>query len=121
MVAVIDIVRGVIGGGLAAGGLAFLLGGLIGMLRFPDFYTRAHAMNAAVAIGPALMLAGFAVLAWDGAIALRLGLLAVLLGAFAPLLVQALSQAAHAAGLAPMTGDYTAPRPGAVRRDGGSV
>jgi multicomponent Na+:H+ antiporter subunit G len=103
---------------LIAAGLALLLGGAIGMLRFPDLYTRAHAVTAGDGAGALLVLGGLAVSAGDAAMAIRLLLLGALLIALRPVLTHLIVSAAHAAGLAPIAGRYTAPRPGAGRGDG---
>ena len=105
---------------LVLAGLAIMIGGAIGVLRFPDFYTRLHAWMAAHGAGAVLVVAGLAVAVFDWAITLKLALLAVLIAALAPLLAQLLANAAHSGGLAPLSGPYLAPRPGAgTRREEG--
>lgn len=111
----LDLVGMVIGGALCALGLLALVGGAAGVLRFPDFYTRLHAARAADGVGAAVFLAGLAVLSGDGGMALRLGLLAVLVIALAPLLAHLGANSAHVGGLSPLAGPYKAPRPGAER------
>jgi multicomponent Na+:H+ antiporter subunit G len=115
---VFEIFRFGLGGLIAAAGLAVMIGGTLGMLRFPDFYTRLHGARVADALGAVVVLLGLAVIAWDGAIAVRLLLLAALIIALAPTLAQLAAGAAHAGGLAPLAGPYTAPRPGRPRADG---
>lgn len=97
---------------LIAIGLAFIAGGAIGLLRFPDFYTRLHAVGASDGLGAVIFIAGLALAAWDAAIVARLVLLALLIAAVSPTLNHLAANAAHAAGLAPLAGPYTAPRPG---------
>jgi multicomponent Na+:H+ antiporter subunit G len=104
------------GGALVAIGLVFMLGGAIGLLRFPDFYTRLHAAGVSDAAGAVFVLAGLAVSSGDGAIVLRLALLGALIVAVAPTLAHLAANAAHGGGLAPLAGPYVAPRPGAQRR-----
>lgn len=99
---------------VAALGLALIVGGAIGGLRFPDFYTRLHASRVADGLGPVLVLIGLAIPS-DPATAIRLLLLAVLIAAIGPTLSQLAAGAAHAGGLAPLAGRYVAPRPGAPR------
>ncbi len=111
----LDFARMIVGGALIAIGLGFMLGGAIGVLRFPDFYTRLHAARAGDGVGAAIFLAGLAVLSADLAIALRLGLLALLVTALAPILGHLGANSAHVGGLAPLAGPYKAPRPGAPR------
>jgi multicomponent Na+:H+ antiporter subunit G len=41
-------------------GLVFFLGAAVGMVRFPDFYTRMHAAGKGDTLSTMLMLAGFA-------------------------------------------------------------
>lgn len=111
------IVLSVLGGFFIAAGLVFMLGGAIGLLRFPDVYTRIHALNASDGVGAALIALGLAIVSGDGAMALRLLLLAALLFSLAPMLAHFIANAAHAAGLAPVAGRYVAPRPGSRRED----
>ncbi|MEE9168170.1 MAG: monovalent cation/H(+) antiporter subunit G [bacterium] len=42
-------------------GLFFFFGAIIGLLRFPDFYTRMHAAGKGDTLSTVLMLSGFAV------------------------------------------------------------
>lgn len=113
-----DGVRLGLGALLAAVGMIFVLGGAIGQLRFPDFYARTHAANVASAVGAPVAALGLAFCAgaWSGFI--KLALLAALLSALAPIVSQMLANAAHSAGLAPLSGVYVAPRPGAPKPRG---
>jgi multicomponent Na+:H+ antiporter subunit G len=114
-VSALDLVRTLIGGVVVAIGLLFLLGGALGALRFPDFYTRLHAARVSDTVGGVIFVIGLAVAAPNGDVAVRLLLLAALMGAIGPTLSHLMANAAHAAGLAPIAGRYTAPRPGAKR------
>lgn len=118
--AIFDAIRAGVGGLVSGAGLLFVLGGAIGVLRFPDFYTRLHATAAADGAGVVLVVIGLAIGAPDGATALRLLLLALLAMIAQPAIVQLLGGAAHAGGLAPIAGKYTAPRPGAARKSDAS-
>jgi multicomponent Na+:H+ antiporter subunit G len=113
----LDLARLGLGGALVALGLLFMLGGVIGVLRFPDFYTRLHAAGVSDAVGAVIVLAGLAVSSADGAIVLKLALLAGLIIAVAPTLAHLGANAAHTGGLSPLAGPYVAPRPGATRAD----
>ena len=95
-------------------GLLLIAGGSLGLLRFPDLYTRLHAANVADVVGSVIVVLGLAIAAPDWGIAVRLLLLAALLMALGPTLTHLVAQAAHAAGLAPIAGRYAAPRPGAT-------
>ena len=46
-------------------GLAFFFGSAVGMVRFPDFYTRMHAAGKGDTLSTMLMLAGFALVTMD--------------------------------------------------------
>ena len=110
----LEIVRLALGSVFVAAGLFFLLGGALGVLRFPDFYTRLHAARVSDAVGATVLLVGLAIMA-NGQVAVKLVLLAALTAALGPTLSHLLANAAHAAGLAPLAGPYVAPRPGAKR------
>jgi multicomponent Na+:H+ antiporter subunit G len=111
-ISVLDFARYALGGLVVLAGLVFMLGGALGVLRFPDFYTRLHAARVADAVGATIVVLGLAVSAGDGMMALKLLMLAALVAALGPTLSHLLANAAHAAGLAPTVGRYTAPRPG---------
>jgi len=117
MESALELLRAGLGGIVAAIGFVLIAGGVLGILRFPDFYTRLHAARVSDGIGAVLVCLGLALMARDGAVALRLVLLAVLIGAIGPVISQLIANAAHAGGLAPLSGRYTAPRPGAQRRE----
>ena len=48
-----------IGVGMGILGLVFFLGAAVGMVRFPDFYTRMHAAGKGDTLSTMLMLSGF--------------------------------------------------------------
>lgn len=104
-----------VSGLVVAAGLLLIAAGSIGLLRFPDLYTRLHAANVADVAGSVVVVLGLAIGAPDWGVALRLLLLAALLAALGPTMLQFVAQAAHAAGLAPISGKYSAPRPGETR------
>ncbi len=110
--ALLELVRLGLGALLTAVGIACLGGGAIGLLRFQDFYTRIHAATVTGGVGAFFVVAGLALTAADLGIALRLALLGALVVALSPALAHILASAGHAAGLAPLAGRYTAPRPG---------
>ncbi len=53
-------------------GLFFFLAGSIGLLRFPDLYSRLHALTKADNLGLGLLIAGLAIHAQDLFTALKL-------------------------------------------------
>lgn len=101
-----------VGGGLLGLSVLAALIAAMGLLRFPDVYTRLHA--AAIARGAVVWLAllGLSVLAWDFAITLRLFLLGALIWAVGPAVAALTGHAAHAGGIAPLAGQFRSPRPG---------
>lgn len=114
---VIDLFRVGLGGITLVAALVLMLGGVIGLLRFPDFYTRLHANRVAEGVGAVLFLIGLAILSSDARTSLLLLLLALLVGALGPVLTQLQASAAHGGGLAPLAGPYVAPRPGVKREN----
>lgn len=110
----LELLRFGLGGVLVVLGLVLMLGGVIGVLRFPDIYTRIHAA-AADSIGGVLAISGLAFVSGEWGSFARLMLLAALVGFLGPTLSQIVANAAHTGGLAPLAGRYQAPRPGARR------
>ncbi|HKL63774.1 MAG TPA: monovalent cation/H(+) antiporter subunit G, partial [Woeseiaceae bacterium] len=56
----IDIVIELASALLLLGGAAFFFAGTVGMLRFPDFYSRLHALTKADNVGLGLTVLGLA-------------------------------------------------------------
>ncbi|MDI6788138.1 MAG: monovalent cation/H(+) antiporter subunit G, partial [Planctomycetota bacterium] len=50
---------------LVLGGIFFVAVGTLGLLRFPDFYTRAHATGKCDTLGMLLILLGLTLYAWS--------------------------------------------------------
>jgi len=63
---------------LVAGGLVFFTAGTVGILRFPDIYTRLHALTKADNLGLGLVVAGLALRAPHAAYLVKLILIWVL-------------------------------------------
>lgn len=57
---------------LLTGGAFFFMAGTLGLLRFPDVYTRLHSLTKAENVGLALILVGLAVQAESAAVAVKL-------------------------------------------------
>lgn len=53
-------------------GALFFLAGTVGLLRFPDTFSRLHALTKADNLGLGLMVAGLAIQSGSGAVALKL-------------------------------------------------
>lgn len=68
-----------IGVGLIALGCVYFLAGTVGLLRFPDVYSRLHALTKADNLGLALVLIGAGIIAADWAVTAKLLLIWVLI------------------------------------------
>jgi multicomponent Na+:H+ antiporter subunit G len=109
----LDWSRAGIGGLCILAGAVLMLGAVLGMLRFPDVFTRLHAASGAMSFGVCTALFGLFVLSGSFLIAAKLAFLIVLIAALTPVLSHVVGSAAHAAGASPIVGAYAAPRPGA--------
>lgn len=87
--------------GLLAAGMFFLITGALGVLRFPDFYTRLHPSGVAETFGMPLLLLGLAIMAGWSLTALKLILLMIFLLFTGPTACHALAKAAWLSGLTP--------------------
>ena len=112
--AILDLGRTTLSGVVVAFGLLLMAGGALGLLRFPDVYTRLHAASVTDAVGSVVVVLGLLIAAPDWNVAIRLLMVAVLIASVGPTLTHLIAQAAHAAGLAPIAGRFTAPRPGSI-------
>ncbi|MEL6473913.1 MAG: monovalent cation/H(+) antiporter subunit G [Pseudomonadota bacterium] len=94
-----------IGGLLCVAGTVLAVIGTIGVVRFPDFYTRLHAASITDTLAATLLLVGMAFLPGAGIFVL-FKLLAIWLFMFltSPTASHAIANAAHVAGLQPITG-----------------
>ncbi len=106
---VLHMLQFVISALLLAGGVFFVIAGTVGVLRFPDFYTRMHAAGMTDTLGAELVLLGLIVQAGFSQTSLKLALIAFLLFLTSPTAAHAVVGAAHNAGLKPMLGKYRAP------------
>lgn len=88
---------------LLVGGVLAVIG-TIGVLRFPDFYTRLHAASVTDTAAATLALVGMALLAPSFAVVFKLGVVWLFLFLTGPTASHALANAAHTAGLQPMIG-----------------
>jgi multicomponent Na+:H+ antiporter subunit G len=76
------------------GGAIFLLIGAIGVLRFPDFYTRLHAVSVCDTLGAGLVLAGLMLQGGLSLVTIKLLLMFYFMMFTGPTAVHALAQAA---------------------------
>ena len=100
-----------VGIGLGVVGLVFFLGAAVGMVRFPDFYTRMHAAGKGDTLSSLLILAGFALINLDEFSSVGLLLVVKVLGIVlfimltSPTSTHALMRAGYEDGVEPATGD----------------
>ncbi len=86
---------------LAGGGLWCILGG-IGLLRFPDIYSRTHATSMTDTLGSALILLGLVLQAGPTLVSAKLLILLALIFITGPAATHALAKAAYARGIMPV-------------------
>lgn len=99
-----DIVRFPLGGAACIAGALLCLIGTIGVLRFPDVYTRIHAASITDTSGAAMVLIGMALMAPNWMVLVKLFCIFVFLFLTSPTSSHALANAAHVAGLQPRIG-----------------
>ena len=92
---------------LLFGGLIFFTGGAVGILRFPDFYSRLHPAGKLDTAGQLLVLAAIALHVIDGIgwhqllTAAKIGLIVVFVYITSPTATHAIVDAGVRAGLTP--------------------
>jgi multicomponent Na+:H+ antiporter subunit G len=91
----------IIGDGLMVLGCFFIITGAIGLLRFPDFYTRLHPAGVGDSVGAPLVLLGFACQDGVSLISLKIIVLALFFLITSPTACYALAKAALSSGLKP--------------------
>ncbi|MCQ1538324.1 cation:proton antiporter [Methanocalculus taiwanensis] len=82
-------------------GLFFMVVGAVGLIRLPDFYTRAHASGKCDTLGEGMMLIGFILYEGMTLISVKLLLLAIFIFISSPTAVHALVNVAHSRGVTP--------------------
>jgi len=116
-----DVVFQSIRNGLAAislvAGLFFVLGGTLGVLRLPDFFTRLHAAGMTDTLGAELILLGLIIQSGFTLLSLKLLLVSFFLLMTSPTATHAVANAAYQAGLKPLLGKYKAPSPTEIGKD----
>ncbi len=90
---------------LLLGGAIFLLIGAIGVLRFPDFYTRLHAVSVCDTLGAGLVLIGLMLQGGFSLVTVKLLLMFYFMMFSGPTAVHALAQAALQSKLKPVVDD----------------
>ncbi len=95
-----------IGGALIAAGALLSILGAVGVLRFPDVYTRIHAASLTDTGGASLMLLGMGMLSPLGLVTLKLLLVWGFIMLTSPAAANALANAAFGAGVRPRIGAF---------------
>lgn len=85
------------------GGFAVVVGAL-GLVRFPDFYTRLHAAGVTDTAGAELIVLGMLLQAPNWLVATKLVFIGIFLGLTSPVATHAIAHAAHMVGFKPMLG-----------------
>lgn len=88
---------------LVVAGLFWLAVGGIGILRFPDFYSRLHPAGKADTFGATLLLLGLAVHSGFSLLTLKVLLIEVFILLANPAATHAIGRAAQRSGLVPWT------------------
>lgn len=94
----------VLGSFLCLIGALLAIVGTVGVLRFPDFYTRLHAASITDTAAATLLIVGMALLAPSWLIVFKLAAIWLFLFLTGPTGSHALANAAHTAGLQPVIG-----------------
>ena len=95
-----------IGGGLVVVGVMFTLLGAVGVLRFPDVYTRIHAASLTDTGGASLVLLGLGLISGLTPETLKLGLVWIFIMLTTPAAANALANAAYCSGHKPRIGTF---------------
>lgn len=93
---------------LLLGGALFLLISAIGVLRFPDFYTRLHAVSVCDTLGAGLVLVGLMLQGGFSLVTVKLLLIFYFMMFSGPTAVHALAEAAFQGKLKPAVDDSEA-------------
>jgi multicomponent Na+:H+ antiporter subunit G len=96
----------VAGGGIAIAGAMLVLIGALGMLRFPDVYTRIHAAGITDTGGASLMLLGLGLISGLSAVTLKLAVIWIFILLTSPVAGNAVANAAFSSGHAPWIGGF---------------
>lgn len=100
----LDAFRPALGSALLLIGALLAIVGTVGVLRFPDFYTRLHAASVTDTAAATLALVGMALLAPSFAVVFKLAVVWLFLFLTGPTSSHAIANAAHTAGLQPLIG-----------------
>ena len=82
-------------------GCFFFLAGTVGLLRFPDVYTRLHALTKADTLGLGFVVLGLIVRAGPSLVMFKLALIWILAAIASASIAHLIAEAAHRQGLPP--------------------
>ncbi|MEM8771800.1 MAG: monovalent cation/H(+) antiporter subunit G [Pseudomonadota bacterium] len=100
----IDLIRDILSWLLfLLGGFAVVVGAL-GIVRFPDFYTRLHGAGVTDTAGAELMVLAMMLQAPNWLVVAKLAFIAIFLGLTSPVATHAIAHAAWMVGFRPMEG-----------------
>lgn len=85
-------------------GSFFIVTGAVGLVRFPDFYTRLHAAGVTDTAGAELMFLGMLLQAPSWIIAVKILFIGFFLFMTSPVATHAIAHSAHVVGLRPKLG-----------------
>lgn len=103
-IAYFDLVRPYAGAVFCVLGALLAVIGTIGVLRFPDFYTRLHASSVTDTSSATFLVVGMALMAPDWVVVAKLAAIWVFLFLTTPTASHAIANAAYVAGLQPVIG-----------------
>src|SRR5690349_12432488 len=105
-----------IGGGVAVMGVLLSILGGVGVLRFPDVYTRIHAASITDTGGATLVLLGLCLISGLTGITIKLVIIWLLILLTTPAAANALANAAFSSGHHPRIGNFQLMRTGERRK-----
>lgn len=86
---------------LILGGCFFFLAGTVGLLRFPDVYTRLHALTKADTLGLGFVVLGLIVRSGIGPVMFKLAFIWILAAIASASIAHLIAEAAHREGIPP--------------------
>lgn len=103
----IEAARVSVGAALTLAGAVFSAAGTVGVLRFPDFYTRMHAASVTDTLGASLALIGMMLIGGLSLVTFKLVAIWVFFLVTSPTASNAAANGALKAGLQPFLGKWT--------------
>lgn len=108
-----------VGGGLAVAGAILAVIGAVGMLRFPDVYTRIHAAGVTDTGGASLMLLGLCLMSGFSLATLKLGVIWIFILLSSPAASHALANAAFSSSHSPWVSSFRIIKSASQTKPGG--